>query len=473
MPKFPAIIPKFLVIAVLAALGAAVGAIPAVAALPTGNLLANPEAEVAPSVTAEGVFGSPQGWAATVTPTTAEQGPFDACYGGTESEALDAGVGAAIDGGARYFFAGFDQLVTLEQAVPVTPDAAGRALLLGGDFGGWEGQEDHSTLEARFFDAGGTVETGAPLTTPPVSAADRGYVTELLPRQASGVVPAGTGMIRFVLTQVREEGSSNDGYADNLFATFDATPPARPAPQGDPACPLATTPVTTPPVAGPPAAQTPPPAPAPAPPTVRIVKGPVHETSDRAAVFTFTGTPGGGFECSLDGGAWKPCVSGHDFGPVAPGDHRFEVRETLGGKTGAPAAYRWTVDLPKACVLRVARARVFVYTKKDKARLVIHYTSYRPARVTVDYGLRGPKGSLKLGSAAATFRKAGVFRLPEPLDARAIAKVRAAKSFVVRFRIPKTPSSCARFYAKRLTIPKRISGQTVWFQSDSRFAPGS
>jgi hypothetical protein len=475
MPKFLANIPKFLVIAALAALGAAVGAAPAAAALPTGNLLVNPEAEAAPTVAAEGIFGPPQGWAPTVMPEEAEQGPFDACYGGAdgESEALDAAVGAAIDGGARYFFAGYDELVTLEQTVPVTSEAAGRALLIGGDFGGWEGQEDHATLEARFLDAAGAVETGAPLTTPGVSAADRGYVTELLPRQASGVVPGGTGMIRFVLTQTREEGISNDGYADNLFATFDATPPARPAAQGDAACPLATTTVTPPPATGSPAPQPSPPAPAPAAPSVRIVKGPAHETSDSAAVFTFTGTAGGSFECSLDGGSWRPCSSGQDFGPAQPGDHLFQVREKLAGKTSAPAGYRWTVDLPRQCVLRVARARVFVYTRKDKARLVIHYTTYRPATVNVTYALTGSKGGLKLGSARGRFQKAGVFRLSERLTAAQIAKVRAAKSFRVRFRIPATPKSCGRYYAKRLTIPRKVSGQTVWFQSDSRFARGS
>jgi hypothetical protein len=73
-----------------------------------------------------------------------------------------------------------------------------------------------------------------------------------------------------------------------------------------------------------------------------------------------------------------------------------QVRETLNGATSRTAAYRWTVDLPKACVLRVARARVFVYTKRDKARLVIHYTTYRPARVSVAYSLRGSRGSLAL-----------------------------------------------------------------------------
>ncbi|MGN6257980.1 MAG: hypothetical protein ACTHN3_09575 [Solirubrobacterales bacterium] len=218
----------------------------------------------------------------------------------------------------------------------------------------------------------------------------------------------------------------------------------------------------------------PPPAPpAPPAPAVQITKGPPHESSQTAAVFDFTGTPGGSFECSLDGGKWKPCKSGEDFGPVQPGDHLFRVREVLGSVTSAPASYRWTVDLPRKCVLRVARARVFVFTKKSKTRLVIHYTSYKPAKVTVAYSLKGGKGGLTLGSATAKFKKAGVFRLPVNLTPPEIAKVRAAKSFKVKFEIPKTPALCGRFYTKRLTIPRKISGQTVWFQSDSKFAPGA
>jgi hypothetical protein len=462
---------KFLEVVVLASIGAALTAAPALAALPGGNLLANPEAEAPPAVVAGGIFGAPQGWTATVTPEDGEQGPFDSCYGGAdgETEALESSVGAAIDGGARYFYAGFNELAMLREDVPVTSEAGGRTLLIGGDFGGWESQEDHATLEARFFDAGGSVELGAPLVTGAVTAADRGDATAMLPRQASGAVPVGTGTIRFVLTQTREEGLSNDGYADNLYATFDGAAPARPAPTGDAACPLAAAPVSPPPAVPGPTPPTPAPA-APVAPVVRITRGPAHETAESAAVFDFVGPPGGSYECSVDGGPWKPCVSGRDFGPARPGDHLFQVREKLNGVAGATASYRWTVDLPKACVLRVARARVFVYTKHDKARLVIHYTTYRPAQVTVAYALRGSRGNLALGSATARFKQAGVFRLAERLNKAEMAKVRAAKALTVHFKIPKTPNSCGRFYAKRLTIPRKVSGQTVWFQSDSVFS---
>ncbi|HET7199005.1 MAG TPA: hypothetical protein VFI86_10080, partial [Burkholderiales bacterium] len=179
----------------------------------------------------------------------------------------------------------------------------------------------------------------------------------------------------------------------------------------------------------------------------------------------------GTYECSIDGGPWQPCASGQTFGPLAPGDHLFRVRETLAGLTGPPASYRWTIALPKKCVLRVARARVFVFTSRNKIRLVINYTSYRPAKVTVAYRLSGSKGPLSLGSASARFKQKGIFRLPERLDKAAMSKVRAAKSFKVRFRIAGAPGSCVRFYTKRLTIRKKVSKQTVWFQSDSLFAP--
>jgi hypothetical protein len=207
------------------------------------------------------------------------------------------------------------------------------------------------------------------------------------------------------------------------------------------------------------------------PPVVVITSGPPKETTSQKAVFTFKGVKGGTFECSIDNGAFVPCTSGQTFGPLRPGDHLFQVRETLAGVTGPAASYRWTIALPKACVLRVARARVFVFTKKQKVRLVIHYTSYRSAEVTVSYKALGKKGKLTLGSASAKFKKAGVFRLPENLTGKAIATVRAAKLFKVHFKIPKTPKSCGRYYTKMLTIPQRISGQTVWFQSDSKFTP--
>ena len=205
------------------------------------------------------------------------------------------------------------------------------------------------------------------------------------------------------------------------------------------------------------------------PPKAKITSHPPKETAGRSASFAFTGVAGGTYECSVDAGPWRSCRSGEDFGPLLPGDHRFRVRETLNGLTGPADSYSWTIDLPRACVLRVARARVFVFTHQHRVRLVIHYKTYRPAKVTVAYKLLGRRGGLKLGKAASHFKTAGIFRLSERLDKRAIAKVRATRLMKVAFRIPRTPHSCGRYYAKRLTIPKKVFGQTVWFQSDSIF----
>jgi hypothetical protein len=206
------------------------------------------------------------------------------------------------------------------------------------------------------------------------------------------------------------------------------------------------------------------------PPLVRILSGPAAETAEQRAIFTFKGVTGGAYECSIDNGAWAACRSGQDFGPLAPGDHLFRVRETLDGLTGPVASYRWTIAMPRACVLRVARARVFAYTRKQKIRLVIRYTAYHPADVTVSYGLSGSKGKLALGSASSHFDLAGVFRLPETLSGKEAGKVRAAQLITVRFKVSGAPQSCGRYYTKQLTIPQTISGQTVWFQSDSVFA---
>ena len=68
-----------------------------------------------------------------------------------------------------------------------------------------------------------------------------------------------------------------------------------------------------------------------------------------------------------------------------------------------------------------------------------------------------------------TFKKKGLFRLPKKLTRHKMNKVRAAKEFTVQFKIPGTPKFCKRFFKRKLTIPRFIEGQRVWFQSGSVF----
>lgn len=205
------------------------------------------------------------------------------------------------------------------------------------------------------------------------------------------------------------------------------------------------------------------------PPQARITSHPAVETADQRAIFTFTGIAGGSYECSVDADTWKSCRSGADFGPLPPGDHRFRVRESLNGLTGPADTYSWTIALPKKCVLRVARARVFVSSHQRLVRLVIRYKTYHPAKVTVSYELFGRRGKLALGRTTSYFSTVGVFRRARSLRQKEMRKIRAARLFKLRFGIPKAPGFCARYYTKRLTIRKRFSGQVVWFQSDSIF----
>ena len=85
---------------------------------------------------------------------------------------------------------------------------------------------------------------------------------------------------------------------------------------------------------------------APSVPTPTITSGPSGATTATAATFTFTGARGDTFECSLDGSSFAACTSPKTYaGPLANGQHTFQVRErTTAGATGTAASRSWTVD---------------------------------------------------------------------------------------------------------------------------------
>ena len=109
--------------------------------------------------------------------------------------------------------------------------------------------------------------------------------------------------------------------------------------------------------------------------------------------------------------------------------------------TNPPAAEVAAAKIPPPeCKLRKARARVFIYTRHNRVRLVIRYVAYTKAQVTTSYTLHGRKGDLFLGKATKTFKKKSVFRLPKQLTPKKMKKVRAATEFSVQFQIPGTPA---------------------------------
>jgi hypothetical protein len=83
-----------------------------------------------------------------------------------------------------------------------------------------------------------------------------------------------------------------------------------------------------------------------APPLVVITKGPKDKTKKKSATFEFTGNDAraiAGFECSLDGEAFRACSSPVTY-RVKKGKHTFQVQASdQAGNVGAPATDNWKV----------------------------------------------------------------------------------------------------------------------------------
>jgi hypothetical protein len=198
----------------LAALLAGVGlaaAGSAAAAIPSGNLLANGNAEQGAAARDGSGVTPPPSW--TVSP-----GFTQIAYGSPQF--LTTQDSQALGGGNAFFAGGpssspstADQTVNVSVAAPEIDagdvDAALAALL-----GGFSGQTDNTRVDATFLGSGGAALLSARVG--PVGAQQRNSVTTLLPRSIQVAVPAGTRSIAVRVTATRVEGSYNDGYADNV-----------------------------------------------------------------------------------------------------------------------------------------------------------------------------------------------------------------------------------------------------------------
>jgi len=113
-------------------------------------------------------------------------------------------------------------MIDVSAAAPVI-DAGRASYALSAYLGGFSGQNDGAVLTVTFRPA----EGGAPLGSAslgPVTQAERGGETGLLPRTSQGTVPPGTRTLDVLLQMTRSEGAYNDGYADNLSFVLTATP---------------------------------------------------------------------------------------------------------------------------------------------------------------------------------------------------------------------------------------------------------
>jgi hypothetical protein len=196
-------------------------AAPASATLPPGNIVVNPGAEAAAGATDSEKQVPLPGW--TVT------GPFTAVAYDTPAF-LTKDDATRLGGGANFFAGGPDgdvntasQLINVSGAAPeITKGVTGTLSAL---IGGFSSQDDAATVSAQPLDA-----AGAPIAPPtvlgPVSSADRGGITNLLPRSAQVSIPLDTRLIAVTITATRTAGQYNDGYVDNVSFTFRGSPVA-------------------------------------------------------------------------------------------------------------------------------------------------------------------------------------------------------------------------------------------------------
>lgn len=186
------------------------------ATVPIGNLVQNPGADEATGEMDSNGAAIPQ-WATT--------GRMSALQYGAPAFPTTM-TGSSIGGGANFFSGGIDDATSIASQLIDFPEAAaeidaGRVSVdLRAYLGGSGMDGDNATVTVKFEDEHsdfifGTLEIG------PVTAAQRGGQTTLLPRSAAAQLPAMTRRIRVTITATRTDGQHNNGYADNVSVVLE------------------------------------------------------------------------------------------------------------------------------------------------------------------------------------------------------------------------------------------------------------
>jgi hypothetical protein len=181
----------------------------------TGNLIVNGNAEAAAG-SMDGTPVATPGWTSTGEATAIQYGASGGYPATTDPGPTDRGMNF-LGGGTN------DAMSSLTQSVDVSQyasdlDTGSVVYDLTGWLGGWSDQSDNATLTITFQDG-----TGASVGTAvigPVTVDMRMSNTGLIQQSATGMVPKGTRKLDVSLVMVRTDGTTNDGYADDLSLTF-------------------------------------------------------------------------------------------------------------------------------------------------------------------------------------------------------------------------------------------------------------
>lgn len=144
------------------------------------------------------------------------------------------------------------------------------------------------------------------------------------------------------------------------------------------------------------------------------------------------------------------------------GEEEFESEEETDEDEEEEFGTGHSVPLPAACILRSAEPSVSVQLGHEDLRLTLRYEAEEPTRASIDYWLKGSKGSLQFGSTTHHLGGHGVIRLNSHLDEREITKVRAARAFLVSIDVPEAAPYCGRYLTLRLTAKHQLAKRETW-----------
>ena len=139
------------------------------------------------------------------------------------------------------------------------------------------------------------------------------------------------------------------------------------------------------------------------PPETTPGSAPAARTTATTAIFTFSASEPGAFECKLDAGAFAPCTSPKTHTGLRRTAHAFEVRavDAAGNVDPTPVSRRWTVTRPVVRRTRKAASALLAPTAGARVTRPPVLRWRRTARASY-YNVQLYRGSVKVLSAWPT-----------------------------------------------------------------------
>src|SRR3954452_18213065 len=214
------------------------------AALPTGNLIVNGDAETGPSGEGGQVF-RPPGWELSTDISQIRYATGHA-PAGDAADPVAAGATALFAGGPGNAPRTMRQVLALDAATRAAIARGNVSVTLSADLGGYADEPDAVLVELVYGASAAVVPTG--ISVGPITRDDRGHETKLIRRTAKALLSSDVAYMRVDVEFLTGTGTYLDGMADNLSVTLSApgtptpTPTASPSPAPVPTSPAGPSP---------------------------------------------------------------------------------------------------------------------------------------------------------------------------------------------------------------------------------------